>query len=49
MHDEFLRGIAGFREQYANNLSWDPEVVARGQSPKIAMLTCSDSRVALIP
>ena len=45
MHDEFVRGIARFREQYADNLPWDPEAVARGQSPKIAMLTCSDSRV----
>ncbi|MCB2264348.1 MAG: hypothetical protein LGR52_15630 [Candidatus Thiosymbion ectosymbiont of Robbea hypermnestra] len=45
MHDEFVRGIARFREQYADNLPWDPEAVVRGQSPKIAMLTCSDSRV----
>jgi len=45
MHDEFVRGIARFRGQYADNLPWDPEAVVRGQSPKIAMLTCSDSRV----
>lgn len=45
MHDEFLRGIAKFREQYADNLPWDTAAVVRGQSPKIAMLTCSDSRV----
>jgi len=45
MHDEFVRGIARFREHYADSLPWDSEAVTRGQSPKIAMLTCSDSRV----
>ena len=44
-NNEIIQGIKKFHQEHAAQLPWDSKTIAQGQSPKIVMLTCSDSRV----